>query len=157
MDRHDLVFRDIAGVTGEAHRPSGLVFQPRIELSEFADWSAVRAWSQAHVCADVESWRRARLIVELKFEHDDAARIVRALRFVQDDICYIGFENGAGAYWPSQPATMLSRRYGDCKDKVLLLVALLRGLASRPIRRWSVHGWFAASPTAFRVRALSIT
>ena len=121
--------RDIAGVTGEAHRPRWFAFQPRIEISEFADWSAVRAWSQPmYALEPKQSAELAALIAELKSEPDEAARIVRALRFVQDDIRYTGLEIGAGAYRPSQPATVLARRYGDCKDKVLLLVALLRGL-----------------------------
>jgi hypothetical protein len=105
------------------------MFFPRIEVSEFADWNSVRAWSQPMYALEPrQSAELAELIADLKSEPDEAARIVRALRFVQDDIRYTGLEIGAGAYRPSQPATVLARRYGDCKDKVLLLVALLRGI-----------------------------
>ena len=121
--------RDIAGLTGDDHRPSWFSFYPRIEISEFADWNAVRAWSQPmYVVQRKESPALAALIGQLKAEPDEAARIVRALRFVQDDIRYTGLEIGAGAYRPTQPATVMERRFGDCKDKVLLLVTLLRAV-----------------------------
>jgi len=35
---------------------------------------------------------------------------------------------GRGSHEPRQPAVVLSQRYGDCKDKALLLTALLRDL-----------------------------
>ena len=47
---------------------------------------------------------------------------------MQDDIRYTGLEIGAGAYRPSPPAVVLERRFGDCKDKVLLFVTLMRAL-----------------------------
>ena len=53
---------------------------------------------------------------------------MNALRFVQDDVRYTGLEIGAGAYRPSQPGVVLARRFGDCKDKVFLLVTLLRAM-----------------------------
>ena len=121
--------KNIAGLDGDSHRPSWFFFIPRIEVSEFADWNAVRAWSQPMYALEPrQSAELTALVAELKSEPDEAARIVRALRFVQDDIRYTGLEIGAGAYRPSQPAAVLARRYGDCKDKVLLLVALLRAL-----------------------------
>jgi transglutaminase-like putative cysteine protease len=121
--------KDIVALVGEEKRPSWFYFYPRIEISEFADWNAVRAWARpmyASKPADSAEFRA--LVADLKSEPDRAAGIVRALRFVQDDIRYTGLEIGAGAYRPTPPASVLKRRYGDCKDKVLLLVTLLRAL-----------------------------
>ncbi|HKE96863.1 MAG TPA: DUF2569 domain-containing protein, partial [Povalibacter sp.] len=63
-----------------------------------------------------------------------AERIVEALRFVQDQIRYTGIEIGPGAYRPTPPDRVFQRRYGDCKDKVLLLTTLLHalGVDARP-------------------------
>jgi transglutaminase-like putative cysteine protease len=121
--------KDIVALTSEEKRPSWFYFYPRIEISEFADWNAVRTWSRPmYASKPVESAEFRALIAEFKSEPDRASGIVRALRFVQDDIRYTGLEIGAGAYRPTPPATVLKRRYGDCKDKVLLLVTLLRAL-----------------------------
>lgn len=120
--------RDIAALAEEAARPNWHIRYPRIEFSEFASWNAVRAWAMPMY--EVESLRDAVLdaqIAELRREPDEARRILRALRFVQDEIRYTGLEIGAGAFRPTQPGAVLGRRYGDCKDKVLLLVTLLRG------------------------------
>jgi transglutaminase-like putative cysteine protease len=121
--------KDIVALVSEEKRPSWFFFYPRIEISEFADWNAVRVWSRPmYTPKPVESAEFRTLIADLKSAPDRAAGILRALRFVQDDIRYTGLEIGAGAYRPTAPATVLKRRYGDCKDKVLLLVTLLRAL-----------------------------
>ncbi|WPP51785.1 DUF2569 family protein [Catalinimonas niigatensis] len=61
--------------------------------------------------------------------------ILSLIRMVQDDIRYLGFESGIGAYKPHPPQKIFNQRYGDCKDKSLLLVALLRkeGIEAYPM------------------------
>ncbi|HEY0711129.1 MAG TPA: transglutaminase domain-containing protein, partial [Polyangia bacterium] len=56
-------------------------------------------------------------------------------RFVADDIRYVGFEHGRNAVTPRSPTTTLARRFGDCKDKVLLFLSLARaaGLDAYPV------------------------
>lgn len=55
-------------------------------------------------------------------------RMVAALRFVQDEIRYIAIFKGIGALVPNDLDTIMNRRYGDCKDKTVLLLALLRAM-----------------------------
>jgi hypothetical protein len=120
---------DLAALPAEDSQPAWFTFYPRIEFSEFADWDAVRAWSRPMY--DVPSKPDATLqalISDLRAEPHEATRLRRALRFVQDDIRYTGIEIGAGAFRPTQPEAVLARRFGDCKDKVLLLVTILRAL-----------------------------
>src|SRR5207245_3226925 len=61
-------------------------------------------------------------------------RVLQALRFVQDEIRYMGVEIGVNSHMPYSPATVVKRRYGDCKDKTLLLITMLRalGISARP-------------------------
>ena len=51
-----------------------------------------------------------------------------ALRYVQDEIRYLGIEVGSGSYIPSKTNVTLKRRYGDCKDKTYLLLDILNEL-----------------------------
>ncbi len=121
--------RNIAALHGEEERPAWHHQYPRIELTEFADWTAVRDWAlPLYAIDDGQQAALGELLSELRAAPDDASRILKALRFVQDDIRYTGIEIGAGAYRPSQPAVVLARRYGDCKDKVLLFATLMRAL-----------------------------
>jgi lipoprotein NlpI len=64
----------------------------------------------------------------------------RALKFVQDQVRYVGVEIGEGSYRPSHPNDVLRRRYGDCKDKALLLATILRGLGEQ-VRPALVSTW----------------
>jgi lipoprotein NlpI/transglutaminase-like putative cysteine protease len=54
-----------------------------------------------------------------------AARLLAALSFVQSEVRYFGSEFGESSHKPAAPETVITQRFGDCKDKVALLVALL--------------------------------
>lgn len=56
--------------------------------------------------------------------------------FVQDQIRYLGFENGVHAFQPHDPLQVFNQRYGDCKDKSVLLVGLLRSLGYEAYPIW---------------------
>ena len=55
-------------------------------------------------------------------------RLIAALRFVQDDVRYLGIELGRYSHQPTPPLKVFARRFGDCKDKSLLLSTLLSAL-----------------------------
>ncbi|MBK9577463.1 MAG: DUF3857 domain-containing protein [Fibrobacterota bacterium] len=65
---------------------------------------------------------------------DDASRIAGTLRYLQDSIRYLGYEGGIGSHVPRTAGTTLKSRQGDCKDKTLLMTALLRkmGIEAHP-------------------------
>jgi hypothetical protein len=67
---------------------------------------------------------------------------LRALQLVQEDVRYTSISIGAGSHRPSDPGTVLRRRFGDCKDKSLLLVTMLRalGLEAEPALVHSTRG-----------------
>lgn len=52
------------------------------------------------------------------------AKLDRLFRFVADEVRYVGLEHGRGAVEARPPQVTLERRFGDCKDKVALLLAL---------------------------------
>jgi tetratricopeptide (TPR) repeat protein len=60
---------------------------------------------------------------------DDEAAARAAIRLVQESVRYLAIDFGSGAgMLPNGAGTVLRRRFGDCKDKTVLLVALLRAL-----------------------------
>jgi transglutaminase-like putative cysteine protease/tetratricopeptide (TPR) repeat protein len=52
--------------------------------------------------------------------------IDRLLAYVQANVRYAGVEVAEGSIVPRPPKFVLEKKYGDCKDKATLLVALLR-------------------------------
>ena len=123
-------WHDLPGTQSEDHRPSWYELFPSVELSEFPNWAAVAAAAQ--LLYDLPATADPalnHLVAQLRVGADtQEARALAALRFVQEQIRYTGIELGQGAYRPNPPAIVLARRYGDCKDKALLTVALMRQL-----------------------------
>lgn len=103
-----------------------------LQITEFSSWDDVRLWArelfqQADQPSPVLAERIAALV---KSQNHSSPREVAntVLRFVQDDIRYLGLHFQESTHRPAPPALSLERRFGDCKDKSLLLVALLRQL-----------------------------
>jgi transglutaminase-like putative cysteine protease len=98
-----------------------------MEITEFDDWDDVARWAtpswETPVPHSVEFQSEVARLVAIP---DPEQRVVEALRFVQDDIRYITVQSGPGTRAPTVPDEVLRRRFGDYKDKVVLLVMLLR-------------------------------
>lgn len=99
---------------------------PRFVFSNTASWSEVVEWAlpfyerSATPHPDV-----ATLAAQIKQDFASApGRAASALRYVQDEIRYLGIEIGDGGFVPHAPELTAQQRFGDCKAKVLLLLAL---------------------------------
>jgi hypothetical protein len=101
-----------------------------IQISEFASWKEVAAWADAMFVLDERSTLEVQqLAAQIASQNPTRdARVTAAIRFVQDEIRYLGIEMGRNSHEPHQPWETLESRWGDCKDKTLLLIALLREL-----------------------------
>jgi transglutaminase-like putative cysteine protease len=101
-----------------------------VQVTEFASWNEVAAWATAMFRLDAHSTEEVKKLAAKIYGENPTreARITAAIRFVQDEIRYLGIEMGRNSHEPHQPSETLSTRWGDCKDKALLLVSLLREL-----------------------------
>lgn len=100
----------------------------RTQVSEYANWNEVVNWGLAiNDYPNLKSPLLDKKVAELKAKsgNDPKKYIVLATRFVQDEIRYMGIEVGQYSHKPNSPERVLAQRYGDCKDKSLLLVHLL--------------------------------
>lgn len=103
-----------------------------IEVSEYPSWHEVALWADHLFTIDAASAAAVRKLAAT-IRSQTASRdqqIVAAIRFVQDDIRYLGIEMGRNSHEPHQPRAVLEQRWGDCKDKSFLLAALLRELGA---------------------------
>jgi len=128
--RHVWHLRNIPAMVAESQMPSWFEPYPAVAWSQFEDWSAVVRW--ATPLYRTEGRISAAVSAEAKRvtagAADDAARLLAVLRFVQREIRYLGIEIGPGSHAPRDPDLVLKRRYGDCKDKAELLLAMLHSL-----------------------------
>ncbi len=102
---------------------------PWVQLSEFQKWSDVNQLAlDLFTNTAPLSPELTRKINEWKRLPGREERVLAALRFVQDEVRYLGIESGVSGYKPATPSTVFDRRFGDCKDKSFLLVTILRAL-----------------------------
>ncbi len=146
------VARDLPGVTPREEVAQGrrrLTFEARdLQPADDPDpglpsdtpRSAYVAFSTGKSWADLA--RRYSEIVDRSIHGADIAAFLRAasggpagsqletvnriLARMSDEVRYTGMELGEGGLIPRTPAETLKRRFGDCKDKAVLLTALLR-------------------------------
>ena len=109
--------------------PITVVPYATVHFSDFRTWPEVADWAGKHFRVETVSKELQQKITSLRDENTtDEQRIVKALQFVQDDIRYLGIENGIHSHEPTDPSIVFARGYGDCKDKSFLLCTILRSL-----------------------------
>lgn len=106
-----------------------------VSVSEFSDWGSVVSWALPYYQVSDEEMEIISNSAKDILKGSDVEKIEQAIRFVQDEVRYLGFEQGLSAYKPTAPKTVFERRFGDCKDKSLLLAAMLnsQGIEAAPM------------------------
>jgi hypothetical protein len=107
-----------------------------LEFSEFSSWEEVASWALDIYDFDnqlgEELTSQNRLWMEQSRNNEEY--VERVVNFVQNDIRYFGIELSENSHKPSHPNETFERRFGDCKDKSLLISSLL---AQHGIDSWS--------------------
>lgn len=103
-----------------------------IDLSDFADWSAASAvMSPLYVKAATLSPDSPLKLEAAKIKAaspDPKVQAAAALHLVQDKVRYLFLGMDLGGYMPADADVTWTRRFGDCKGKTTLLLALLHEL-----------------------------
>ena len=127
---------DVPAYPIETKLPSWYEPLPLVQLTDFESWAAVARWAEALMLRPVAP--SAAIVAEARALRErsssNQAFAQAATRFVQDEIRYVAVETGLSRRKPKAPELVLERRFGDCKDKSLLLASLLRagGIDSEP-------------------------
>ena len=96
----------------------------------FRSWAEVAQWANGlYEKTPPKGASLSAKIAEIRATHTTTiARAEAVVRFVQDDIRYLGIELGEHSHRPHSASSVFEQRFGDCKDKVMLLVTMLRAL-----------------------------
>lgn len=134
----------VPAVRQEDAYPPGYIPYAWLDYSEYVDWPAVTDWARglyrdaAKDSPAVQALAK-RLLTTSKNTEDF---ITKTLFFVQGEIRYLGLELGANTHLPNPPGVVLARRFGDCKDKALLI--------SEVLKRGGVKAWPALVSTQYQ-------
>ncbi len=131
-------------------RPSGApgryAINRMVEVTDFASWADMATLLAPLYEKTATMPAQGPLLAELEriraLSPDPKIRAEAALALVQDRIRYVALAMGTGGLVPADVETTWARRYGDCKAKTVLLLALLHALdiQADPVAVSSVFG-----------------
>ncbi len=102
---------------------------------QFPDWTAVAKWvadvyREPSLAADETAAESERVVnPSMTFEE----KVEAIAEFCQNDIRYVAIEIGKNRWEPRPAKTTLFNRYGDCKDKSVLMIAMLAEAGIRAV------------------------
>ncbi|MBK8976393.1 MAG: DUF3857 domain-containing protein [Planctomycetes bacterium] len=100
---------------------------PLVRVTTYESWDAFASWwwNLIRRQTEVSPAMRAKVAELTAGTTDELARIAAIYRFVTTDVRYEAWEFGVHGYKPYATSVVFDRRHGDCKDKALLLDAML--------------------------------
>jgi tetratricopeptide (TPR) repeat protein len=109
---------------------------PDVQMTSFSSWAEVGKWftglEQSKIAVTPEIQAKADELTKGKASQQE--KIKALYDFVSTRFRYIGVELGQSRFTPHSAVEVMQNRYGDCKDKQVLLTALLGavGVGSYP-------------------------
>ena len=151
--RHVYVWatKDVPKIVGEPFAAVPNTVSVGISMAAPIGWSDIARWY-----ADLSKGRYAltpALEAQLAEHVKDAKTLEDSLRavhrWVSQDFRYVSLSLGIGGYLPRLPAQVIETRYGDCKDKATLFIALTRkmGVPAYPVLLSASGGADSTLPT----------
>ncbi|KAB1160311.1 DUF2569 family protein [Tenacibaculum aiptasiae] len=121
----------------EANTPSWYIDSGILNISNYKSWENVINWgiNVFKVNKSLSKNLKEKILLINNENKSQGEKISAVLNFIQNDIRYLGLESGIGAYKPFTPNKVFEQRYGDCKDKSLLMVTMLNsmGIEAYPV------------------------
>jgi transglutaminase-like putative cysteine protease len=120
--------KDIPAIKNEPYSPGFSEIFPYIHISTFTSWEELGKWYSSFIKDQWELSKEAKdLVKELIKDKNSTVDKVKAIHgWVAKNTHYVGLEFGVHGYKPYKASRIFERRFGDCKDKALLLCAMLK-------------------------------
>ncbi|HWR37277.1 MAG TPA: DUF3857 domain-containing protein [Clostridia bacterium] len=122
--------RDLAALPNEPRSPSATEIAPYISVSTFSNWDELGKWYAELVRPQFTLDAALREVAKrISAENpEELARIHAIHQLVLRNTHYVALEFGIYSYKPYPVSQIYARRFGDCKDKASLMIALMRAV-----------------------------
>ncbi len=134
---YEFAMRDLPRDVAEPRQPGSKERQPLVRFTTYRDWNQFASWYWSLIKNQIEVTAPMRQKVqELTATCESVSDKIAAIyRFVTTDVRYEAWEFGVHGYKPYSTSVVYERRHGDCKDKALLLCAMLSEIQveARPV------------------------
>ena len=120
--------RSVPALPREPHSPGVTEISPYVHVSTVGDWKELGSWYADLVRPQfaLDQSLESELARVIKGLHTDKEKISAIQEFVLRSTHYVALEFGVYSYKPYPVTQIYARRFGDCKDKASLMIALLR-------------------------------
>ncbi|WP_128700652.1 DUF3857 domain-containing protein [Candidatus Velamenicoccus archaeovorus] len=132
-----LEFRDVPQIIPEPSMPPVSKINPYVLWTTFASWEEIYRWwrdlYQDKIRADAAIAAKVEELVKGKKTEEERIRVI--YDYCAQEIRYVAVEYGDAGYEPHEAPEIFRNKYGDCKDKAILLVAMLKkaGIEAYPV------------------------
>lgn len=130
-------FKDIPQIPLEPDMPPAAEVDPIIMMSTFDSWDEIYKWwwglTKDRISADKAISDKTNELIKGKNTPEEKIRAV--YNYCVQDIRYVGVEYGQAGYQPHPAADIFKNKYGDCKDKAILFITMLKaaGIEGYPV------------------------
>ena len=128
---------DVPAIADEVGRPPQRAVAGRLAVNFYPhaqtarrSWNDIGVWYNGLIAGrrTITPEMRAKVTELTAGDVDTIGNIAKLAGFVQKDIRYVAIEIGVGGHQPHAASEIFANRYGDCKDKVTLLSAMLQAI-----------------------------
>ena len=129
LTRYDWEDFQVAPAPYDETAPSWYDARACVQISSFKNWQEVTDWALSinPVKTNIKGELAAQIAkLKVAAANDKEKYFRAAVKTVQDEVRYMGIEIGPYSHKANDPEKVFNQRYGDCKDKSLLLVSMLR-------------------------------
>jgi len=124
IQMHDTETINSSSQTPDWYDPYGTVY-----FTETESWKDVVNWAKPLYSFNKNHADVITIANDIRKNHSDRSdQIFQALKYVQDHIRYVALQMGINSHLPTPAHETLALRYGDCKDKTVLLISILSAL-----------------------------
>ena len=150
------VSRDIPHLQREPEMPGFSEVAPYLQLSTFEDWDALGRWYAKFIADQWELTPEMKAkVAEITSGCTTVEDRVRAIhRWVVQQTHYVGLEFGVHGFRPYKVKQIFERRFGDCKDKAILMAAMFKEAgvdACMVLTRTRDNGEILSSPATMSI------
>jgi transglutaminase-like putative cysteine protease len=130
-------FKAIPQIIPESNMPATVQINPAVLISTFKSWKAIYQWwwglAQDKIKADAAIKNKAAELIQGLTSQEEKIRAI--YNFCAQKIRYVAVEYGQAGFEPHKAEDIFRNKYGDCKDKAMLLVTMLKeaGVEAYPV------------------------
>jgi transglutaminase-like putative cysteine protease len=119
---------DVAALPREPHSPGATEVSPYVHVSTMSDWEKLGSWYADLIRPQfaLDESLKNELERITRGKDSETEKIAAIQEFVLRSTHYVAMEFGVYSYKPYAVSQTYARRFGDCKDKASLMIALLQ-------------------------------